>query len=65
MSKANEENLRYAYSLYYKGVDASGTTRTMYLKQARSVLFNIDDDEKDESILAERDSLLKRIESML
>lgn len=35
---------KYAYSLYQKGVDAEGTTRGKYLKDALNVLENVPDD---------------------
>lgn len=54
-----ESDLRYAWSLYEKGVDAEGNERQQYLRQAKNVLNNIPSGYDD------RDELLSRIESML
>lgn len=54
-----KEYLKHAWSLYYKGVDASGELRKHYLRQATQVLENV------VSSNQEKQTLLSRISSML
>lgn len=51
--------LKHAWSLYYQGVDASGSDRRRYLQQAKQVLQNVP------SGYDNRDDLMSRINSML
>lgn len=53
------EYLKHAWSLYYKAVDAEGSERRNFLKQAKQVLENVP------SGYDNRDELLSRINSML
>lgn len=53
------EYLKHAWSLYYKGVDATGSQRTYFLQQAKQVLENVP------SGYENRDELMSRINSML
>lgn len=54
-----QEYIKHAWSLYYKGVDASGSQREYYLKQAKQVLENVS------SANSEKNTLLSRINAML
>lgn len=55
----NSEYLKHAWSLYYKGVDAEGSERRYYLRQAKQVLENVPMGYEN------RDDLMERIDSML
>ena len=39
-----ESYLKYAYELFNKAIDAEGSTRQNYLKQAKNVLENLPSD---------------------
>lgn len=54
-----QEYIKHAWSLYYKGVDASGSQREYYLQQAKQVLENVS------SSSSEKITLLSRINAML
>lgn len=54
-----QEYIKHAWSLYYKGVDASGSQREYYLTQAKQVLENVS------SSNSEKNTLLSRINAML
>lgn len=57
--KDYEAYLKEAWMLYRKGVDAEGSERHYYLKQAKQVLYNVP------SGYGNRDDLMSRIDSML
>ena len=58
MSSA-DENLKYAWDLYYKGVAAEGSTKRTFLQQALNVLELVPAGYKN------RDDLESRIKPML
>ena len=54
-----ESELKYAWKLYYEGVDEEGSRRKRKLQDARNVLMNIP------SGYSNRDDLMRYIEDML
>ncbi len=54
-----ESYLKYAYELFNKAIDAEGSTRQNYLKQAKNVLENLPSDYPG------RSDLLSKINSLL
>lgn len=63
----NEEYMKHAYSLYKKGVDAEGSMRKSYLKQALNVLENVPDGYPEDvfGTYPSKSDLLSRINGML
>lgn len=54
-----ESDFKYAYTLFYKAVDAEGSTRQYYLQQTKNVPENVS------SNYPGRSALLSQINSML
>lgn len=54
MSYDDDDDMKYAYTLYQKGVDESGKLRQKYLQQALNVLNNVPDEWPEKSDLVSR-----------